>query len=166
MRQFIELAVNMPAQEPQPGQAETSPGRATAAPLMRPALNAAHALEDVDQVDGPPVRQPSRAHRAAADEDRRDVEAHRRHQHAGDDLVAVGDADHRVEAVGGDHRLDAVGDELAAGQGVLHAEVAHDDAVVDGDGVELEGYAAGRAHASLTIRPTSCRWTWPGTMSV
>ena len=48
-----------------------------------------------------------------------------------------------------DHRLDAVGDQLAAGQRVLHADVAHGDAVVDADGVELEGHAAGRAHGLL-----------------
>ena len=48
-----------------------------------------------------------------------------------------------------DHRLDAVGDQLAAGQRVLHAGVAHGDAVVDADGVELEGHAAGLAHGLL-----------------
>ena len=45
-------------------------------------------------------------HWSAGDEDRRDVEAHRRHQHAGRDLVAVGDAHQRVGAVGVDHVLD------------------------------------------------------------
>jgi hypothetical protein len=42
-----------------------------------------------------------------------------------------------------DHVLDAVGDQLAAGQRVEHAAVAHRDAVVDGDRVELLGDAAG-----------------------
>ena len=37
-----------------------------------------------------------------------------------------------------------VGDELARGQAVEHAVMAHGDAVVDGDGVELLGDAAGR----------------------
>ena len=72
-----------------------------------------------------------------------------RHQHAGHDLVAVGDADHAVEAVGAEHRLDRVGDQLAAGQRELHALVAHGDAVVDADGVEDERHAAGLADALL-----------------
>src|SRR5690606_33337361 len=60
-------------------------------------------------------------------------------QHARGDLVAVGDADHRVRAVGVDHVLDGVGDELARRQRVEHAAVAHGDAVVDRDRVELPG---------------------------
>ncbi len=83
-------------------------------------------------------------HRAAGDEDRRDVEAQRRHQHAGGDLVAVGDADHGVGAVGVDHVFDAVGDQFARRQRIEHAVMAHGDAVVDGDGVELLGDTAGR----------------------
>ena len=42
-----------------------------------------------------------------------------------------------------------VGDQLAAGQRVLHAGVAHGDAVVDADRVEHEGHAAGLADALL-----------------
>src|SRR5262249_929189 len=72
-------------------------------------------------------------------------------EHAGHDLVAVGDADHAVEAVGLHDRLDAVGDQLAAGQGELHADVAHGDAVIDADGVEQEGDAAGLADALLDV---------------
>ena len=83
-------------------------------------------------------------HRAAGDEHGRDVEAQRRHQHAGRDLVAVGDADQGVGAMGVDHVFDAVGDELARGQAVEHAVMAHGDAVVDRDGVEFLGDAAGR----------------------
>ena len=43
-----------------------------------------------------------------------------------------------------DHVFDAVGDELARRQRIEHAVMAHGDAVVDGDGVELLGDAAGR----------------------
>ena len=82
-------------------------------------------------------------HRPAGDEHRRDVEAHRRHQHAGRDLVAVRDAHQRVGAMGVGHIFDAVGDELARRQRIEHAVVAHGDAVVDGDGVEFLGDAAG-----------------------
>src|SRR5690606_6905680 len=69
------------------------------------------------------------------------VQAQGRHQHAGGDLVAVGDAHQRVGAVSVDHVLHGVGDDLAAGQRVQHAIVAHGDAVVHGDGVEFLGNA-------------------------
>ncbi len=82
-------------------------------------------------------------HRAAGDEDHRDVQAQGGHQHAGGDLVAVGDADNGVSAVGVDHVLDRVSDDFAAGQRVQHAVVAHGDAVVDRDGVEFLGDTAG-----------------------
>ena len=48
-----------------------------------------------------------------------------------------------------DHRLDRVGDDLARGQRVVHPLVAHDDAVVDADRVELERDAAGGADRLL-----------------
>ncbi len=106
----------------------------------------------VDQVELPPARgeggRAGRAagfHRAAGDEDGRDVQPHRRDQHAGRDLVAVGDADQRVRAVRVHHVLDRVGDQLAARQRVQHAAVAHRDAIVHGDGVELARDRPGRA---------------------
>ncbi len=49
------------------------------------------------------------------------------------------------------------------GQRVQHAVVAHGDAVVDGDGVELLGDAAGLLDLPATSWPRSLRWTWPGT---
>ena len=82
-------------------------------------------------------------HRAAGDEHGGDVEAQRGHEHAGDDLVAVRDADQCVGAVRVALVFDGVGDDVAAGQGVQHAGVAHGDAVVDGHGVELARDAAG-----------------------
>ena len=82
-------------------------------------------------------------HRAAGDEDGRDVEPQRGQQHARGDLVAVGDADQGVGAVRVDHVLHRVGDQLPAGQRVEHAAVAHRDAVVDRDRVELAADPAG-----------------------
>src|SRR5690606_18506064 len=61
-------------------------------------------------------------------------------------LVAVRDAHQRVGLVGVDHVLDGVGDDLARGQRVRHAAVAHGDAVVQRDGVEFAGHAAGFTH--------------------
>ena len=65
----------------------------------------------------------ARFHRPAGNEHGRNVEAQRRHQHAGGDLVAVGDADHGVGRVRVAHVLDRVGDQLAAGQRIEHAVV-------------------------------------------
>ena len=84
-------------------------------------------------------------HRPAGDEHHRNVQAHGGVQHAGRDLVAVGDAHQRIGGVAVDHVFDGVRNDLAAGQRVEHACVSHSDAVVDGDGVELAGYAAGFA---------------------
>ncbi len=84
-------------------------------------------------------------HGPAGHEDHRDVEPQRGVEHAGRDLVAVRDAHEGVGAVRVDHVLDRVGDEVAARERVEHAAVAHGDAVVDGDGVELLGDAAGLA---------------------
>ncbi len=109
----------------------------------RPGPVGADALEDGDEVDRLPGAVAAGRHRAARDEDGRDVEADGRHQHPGGDLVAVGDADHPVEAVGREHRLHAVGDQLAGREGELHPLVPHRDPVVDADGVELEGDGAG-----------------------
>ena len=82
-------------------------------------------------------------HGATGDEDHRHVEAHGGHQHSRGDLVAVGDAHQGIGTVGVDHVLDAVGDQVATRQRVEHAVVAHGDAVVHGDGVELLGHPAG-----------------------
>ena len=151
-RQFMELAVNMPEQEPQVGQAVFQLLQLRSASIL-PAWQRADALEDAW-----PGRSPRRRRSG------RPPSARRRRRRSGcstrtaaismpgDDLVAVGDADHAVEAVGRDHGLDAVGDQLARGQRVLHADVAHGDAVVDADGVELERHAARLAHRLLHDR--------------
>lgn len=82
-------------------------------------------------------------HRAAGNEDHRDVQAQGGHQHAGGDLVAVGDTDDGVGAVRIDHVFHGVGNDFAAWQRVQHAVVAHGDAVIDRDGVEFLGHATG-----------------------
>ncbi len=88
----------------------------------------------------------ARFHGAAGDEDHRNVQAHGGHQHPRGDLVAVGNAHQRVGAVGVDHVLHRVGDDVAAGQRIKHAVVAHGDAVVHRDGVEFLGDAARFLH--------------------
>ena len=52
-------------------------------------------------------------HRAAADKDGGDVDAHGGHQHAGHDLVAVRNADHAVEAMRLEHAFNAISNQFA-----------------------------------------------------
>ena len=100
-----------------------------------------HGVDEVERLDLAAEVHLAGLHRAARHEDGRHVEAQARHQHAGRDLVAVGDAHHGVGAMRVDHIFDAVGDDLATGQAVQHAVMAHRDAVVDCDRVELLGDA-------------------------
>gem|GEM_PF-5426488 len=51
------------------------------------------------------------------------------------------------------HGLNAVGDEFPRGQRILHAAVAHGDAVIHADGVELKGHATGCAHGFTHFPP-------------
>ena len=158
--QFIELAVYMPEQDPQPGQAQSSSSLRCFERHL-PRLDGAHALEDGDEIDRL-AAELSGEHGPAADEDGGDVEPQGRHEHARDDLVAVGDEDEGVEGVGHGHDLDGVGDELAARQGVLHALVAHGDAVADADGGKLHGRAAGHADARLHMLGDGAQVDVPG----
>ena len=88
-------------------------------------------------------------HRAAGDEHRRDVHAQGTQDHAGDDLVAVRDADRAVEGVTLHGALEAVGDGLARHQRIMHAVVIHGQAVAHADGRDLERHAAGHVDAGL-----------------
>ncbi|MPM69946.1 hypothetical protein SDC9_116894 [bioreactor metagenome] len=104
-----------------------------------------HPFKQRNEVGVLPVARLARRHRPARSEDGRDVDPHRPHQHPRHDLVAVRDADHRVDRMRHHHRLDGVGDDLTARQRVLHAIVAHGDAVADGHGVEFIRHPAGGA---------------------
>ena len=86
----------------------------------------------------------ARFHRTARDEHDRDIQPHRRHQHARRDLVAIRDAHHRIGAMRIDHVFNGIGDQFARRQRVQHAAMAHGNAVIDGDRVEFLGHAAGR----------------------
>ena len=77
------------------------------------------------------------------------VEAQHRHHHAGQRLVAAGEADQRVVAMAAHGELDRIGDDLARDQRGLHALMAHRDAVGDGDGGEFARRAAGCRDALL-----------------
>ena len=87
--------------------------------------------------------------RAAIDEDGGHVEAAHRHHHAGQGLVAAGEADQRVVAVAAHGELDRIGDHLARHQRGLHALVAHGNAVGHRDGDELARRPGGGGNAPL-----------------
>ncbi len=70
-------------------------------------------LEDAHDVEGLALPVTGQD-RAGVDEHHRQVEARRRHEHARKGLVASGEADEGVEALGVHHRLDRVGDHLTA----------------------------------------------------
>ncbi len=136
-RQFMELAVNIPEQEPQVGQAQ----RSTSADFFVAYFAVGGHHHGIDQIVAFVAVNP-RFHGAAGDENGRDIEAHGGHQHAGSDFVAVGDADHGIDGMGIAHVLDAVGDQFAGRQGIEHAVMAHGNSVVDGDRIEFGCKAA------------------------
>src|SRR5579884_1576921 len=109
----------------------------------------AHTLKNTNEVNASPICQLACRHRATTDEDGRNVQAHRGHKHPRYDLIAVGNADHTIEAVGLDHGFDAVGNQFAAGQRVLHADMAHRDTVIYADSIELERHASRCANGLL-----------------
>jgi len=82
-------------------------------------------------------------------------------------LSQLGDHDERVEAVGDGHGLGAVSDEVSRDEGVLHADVAHGDAVAHRDGWEDDGHAARHGHTPiLTASTILSMFIWPGTISL
>ena len=101
------------------------------------------------EVDRLALRPATGEHRPAGDDHGRQVEPRGGHEHAGDDLVAVGDQHDRVERVRRDGDLDGVGDDLAARERVAHPHVVHRDAVAHADGRDLDRRAAGHADARL-----------------
>ena len=74
---------------------------------------------------------------------------HHRHHHAGQRLVAAGDADEGVIAMTAHRQLDGVGDDFARRQRGVHTAMTHGDAVGHGDGAELARGAAGGGDALL-----------------
>src|SRR6185312_6799522 len=113
----------------------------------------AHGLEGVDEGDFLLRAVLELSHtghdRAGVDEDAGQVQARGGHQHARQRLVAAGQQDGAVDALGHHDGLDRVGDDLAGDQGEVHALMAHGDAVRDGDRAELHGEPAAGVHALL-----------------
>ncbi len=88
-------------------------------------------------------------HGAAGADHSGHVHPDRSHDHAGDDLITVGHQNQAVQLMGHQHGLHAVADELTGGQAVLHAHMAHGDAVAHADGRDEDGGAACHLDAGL-----------------
>ncbi len=121
----------------------------------------ADALEDLGQADFSPLVVAGQ-HGAAGDQHHRDVEPRGRHDHARDDLVAVGDEHQAVQPVGLGHDLHRVGDDFARHQGVVHALVVHRQAVADADDVELQRDAAALVYPVLDLLGDGVQVHMPG----
>ena len=148
VRQFIELAVNMPEQEPHVGQADSSMSSSSSSDTD----GSADGDHRVDQVELPPARgEGGRAGRRPASigpPETKTVGMFSRIVAISMPGVILSQLEMQISASAQcafDHVLDGVGDQLAARQRIQHAAVAHGDAVVHGDGVELARDRAGRA---------------------
>ena len=152
------LAVNMPEHEPQVGQAERSISPSSSSLTLASLDAIIESMRSSLRTSGLPSRScvPTILPASIGPPETKMVGMLRRIaaiSMPGRDLVAVRDADQRVGAVRVHHVLDAVGDEVAARQRVQHPAVAHRDAVVDGDGVELDAPAAGGVDDLLHALP-------------
>ena len=116
VKQFMELAVNMPEHEPHVGQAERSMS-SRSSPPHRIVGRGDHGVDQIQPAGNHTVDRDRTAglHGPSGDEHGRDVQTHRRQQHARWDLVAVRDTDQRIGAVRVDHVFHRVGDQFRLG---------------------------------------------------
>ncbi len=96
----------------------------------------ADGFEDRLQADVPTLDRGQ--HGPARQHDGGDVDPRRGHEHARDDLVAARQKHEPIQPVGPGHDFHGVRDEVTAGEGVAHPDVAHRQPVTDADGPELE----------------------------
>jgi hypothetical protein len=138
----MELAVNMPEQEPQVGQAACSIAdfvrrvRSSAASTMASTRSTARSWPSILTLPasiGPPETKTTGILSRSAAIIMPGVILSQL------EMQTIASAQWRV-----DHVLDTVGDDFAARQRIEHAVMAHRDAVIDGDGVEFLGHAARR----------------------
>ena len=92
---------------------------------------------------------PACKHRAAADENGRNINSRRRHQKSGNVLVAVGHHNKSVKAVSQRHGLGGIGNHVAGDKGIFHSPVSHGNAVADRNCGEHNGCASRHCHTQL-----------------
>ena len=88
-------------------------------------------------------------HRAAGNQNGRNVQTSGSHQHTGNDLVAASQQHQTVKQVDLGHGFDGVGDQLTGGHDEVHAVMSLTHAVAAADHAELNGSAAGPVDAVL-----------------
>ena len=88
-------------------------------------------------------------HGAAADEHRGYVDSGCGHQQAGHVLITVGHHHQGVELMGDGHTLGRVGNQVPCYQRILHADMAHGNAVADRNGRENHRGSSRHGHAQL-----------------
>ena len=76
-------------------------------------------------------------HGAAADENRRNIEACRRHEHSGYNLIAVRNENKSIESRRHGNSLDGVRDQFTTCERVFHPRMPHGNSVADTDGRKL-----------------------------
>ena len=87
--------------------------------------------------------------RAAVKRKRRQIQTRESHHGGGNGLVAAANRNDGVKRMRHGEKFDRIGDHFAGDERGFHALGAHGDAVGNGDGVELDGRAAGGADAFL-----------------
>src|ERR1700687_2069773 len=80
-----------------------------------------------------------------------DIQASQGHYAARNGLVAADENDECIEEITARDKLDRISDHFTAHQRRTHALSTHGDAVRNGDGVELQGSAAGGANAVFHV---------------
>ena len=119
----------------------------------QPALAGAHRLEGVNQRDfllrAVLELDPARHDRAGVEEDRGEVEACRRHQHAWKRLIAPGQQHRSIQAFGRHHGLNGVSNDVSRDQREVHSLVTHRDPVGNRDGAEFHRVSPAGVHALL-----------------
>ena len=88
-------------------------------------------------------------HRAAADENGRDVDAGSRHQETRNILVAVRNHHQSVELMRDCHALRGIADQITGNQRILHSDVAHGDTITDRNRREHHRHSASLGNAHL-----------------
>ena len=68
-----------------------------------------------------------------------DIQARCSHEHARGDFVAVGQKDQTIKAMGLGNRLNHIGNQFAGRQRIVHAAMAHGDAVANSGDAEDKG---------------------------
>ena len=77
------------------------------------------------------------------------VEPDCRHEHAGDDLIAIGNKNQRIESMGLYYYFYRVSDEFATGQAEPHAGMVHSDAIADTDSIDFKRGASSAVYTLL-----------------